>query len=233
MNRIALVTVRNEQPTIARLVKDLKHVVDVVLVVDDASTDQTAFVAQMAGAKVIRQRERLGIGPCLLRGYAEALALGGDTLLQIDAGGSHSATDGHYLLNILERRMVADCIVGSRFIRKAHYRGRPWRALLSRLMGTLCRWAVSGSEGADWTSGLRVFNRRALQTILDHPPTEKMHAFQMAVLGVLWRNNLVVEERPIHYTAGRSSLRWRDAIEASNTLLSLANGLPAPRRVVA
>ena len=60
-----------------------------VLVVDDGSTDDTAAVAEAAGARVIRQVPNQGKGAALRAGFRLALDEGWDAVLTLDADGQH------------------------------------------------------------------------------------------------------------------------------------------------
>lgn len=66
-----------------------------VLVVDDASTDQTAQLAEQAGARVIRLVQNSGKGGALTRGVKQAQ---GDILLLLDGDLGKTAGDGRQLL---------------------------------------------------------------------------------------------------------------------------------------
>ncbi|TMK82640.1 MAG: glycosyltransferase, partial [Actinobacteria bacterium] len=69
----ALVPARNEAARIGETVRALRSVPDVgeVIVIDDASTDDTAVRATEAGAAVLRLAARRGKGGALLAGLAK------------------------------------------------------------------------------------------------------------------------------------------------------------------
>lgn len=66
----AIVPARNEAARIRATVTALQGIVDEVLVVDDASDDDTGAIAREAGARVVRQPRRSGKGAALRRGLA-------------------------------------------------------------------------------------------------------------------------------------------------------------------
>ncbi len=70
------------------VVKALKYLPDVI-VVDDASTDETAARAEAAGAAVIRRRVNGGKSAALNEGFKYALAYGFDAVIAMDADGFH------------------------------------------------------------------------------------------------------------------------------------------------
>jgi glycosyltransferase involved in cell wall biosynthesis len=83
---IALVPAYEEGPRIGRVVEAaLRHLP--VLVVDDGSTDDTAAVAEAAGARVLRQVPNAGKGAALRAGLRVALDEGWDAVVTLDADG--------------------------------------------------------------------------------------------------------------------------------------------------
>ncbi len=81
-HRIAVVVPAfNEAGKIARTIRSIPGFVDHVLVVDDASADDTARRAtrtRRRGMEVIRHARNQGVGAAIASGYARALALGAD-----------------------------------------------------------------------------------------------------------------------------------------------------------
>lgn len=84
---------------------------DEVVVVDDGSTDDTARLAEAAGARVVRLTPNRGKGIALRRGLAEAR---GDVLVLLDADGQDAPEDIPALLAALEDGVTM--VVGSRFL---------------------------------------------------------------------------------------------------------------------
>lgn len=211
----ALVTTYNEADTIGQLVAGLREHVDHVLVVDDPrTTDNTEQVAAAFGASTLVDIDAHGIGPCLIAGLRY---LRGQRVVVIDAGGSHSASCIPGML-----RMEAwDVVIGSRFTTGARYIGNPRRARLSRTYAKACN-RKTGRSISDWTSGYRVYSPKAVAAILARPPTAKMHGWQPQALAACLAAGCVVGERPITYTAGRSSMNRKVAWEAVQALRGLS-----------
>lgn len=183
-----------------------------VIVVDDASDDETAYVARHAGARVKAHVLRVGIGPSLVEGWRMALEAGSDAILQIDAGGSHDPGSAPVLVARLE---YADLVIGSRFCFGATYRGNKRRALMSRLAAAACNWRYGDGDAlADWTSGYRAFTSGAIGYLAHQPYRAAMHGWQIEVLLHARRSGMKVLEAPITYLAGRSSFNRRVAREA-------------------
>lgn len=87
----------------------------VPVVVDDGSSDDTAVLAEKAGALVVRHPRNLGQGEGLRTGFAAARALGADVVVTMDADGQHDPAQ----LPDLVGPVVAgesDYVQGSRFL---------------------------------------------------------------------------------------------------------------------
>ena len=80
-----------------------------VLVVNDGSTDNTAAVAQSAGARVLYHPYSKGNGAAIKTG---ARAASGDVIVFMDADGQHDPADISRLLTELEQGY--DMVVGAR-----------------------------------------------------------------------------------------------------------------------
>ena len=132
MTTAAIITTRNEEDTIGPLVTALKSHYD-VLVIDDASEDDTYNVALNAGAMARPHLLRTGIGPSLMEGWRWALGRGADSIVQLDAGGSHDPAEAGRLVSALQD---FDMVIGSRFLPGSGYIGNVKRAALT----PLCNW---------------------------------------------------------------------------------------------
>lgn len=214
MSIVACVTTRNEKSTIIDLVHSLHQYVNRVVVVDADSSDGTAVLARAAGATVIQLPTKLAIGPSLMIAWQHALEA--ERVVQIDAGGSHDPQDIPTLL-----KETSDIVIGSRFTEGGRYHGgRAWRSAGSRVAAHLCSVAT-GVTIADWTSGFRVFDQKAIRFLARQTYQAKMHGWQIEVLGKALNQGLTVTEAPITYTAGRSSFNLSTVREVYSTWLRL------------
>lgn len=99
MSVVALIPAHDEAARIAATVRGARSIagVDRVFVVDDASTDGTAQIAQDAGADVLRLLSNVGKGAALDEGLAH-IRDGADVLLLLDGDLDDSAAQGGLLL---------------------------------------------------------------------------------------------------------------------------------------
>jgi glycosyltransferase involved in cell wall biosynthesis len=108
----AIIPALDEEEALAYLLPEIaRDRVDLVIVVDNGSTDRTAEVARAAGARVVRE-ERRGYGYACAAGVAAA-GEAYDTLLFMDGDGSCDPADIPSLLAPLVQD-EADLVLGSR-----------------------------------------------------------------------------------------------------------------------
>ncbi len=157
--RVAVVVpAYNEGPAIANVVRSLVPRCDWCIVVDDGSRDDTAQVAQAAGARVLTHVVNRGAGAATLTGIRDALRLGADVIVTFDADGQHDTGDLDTMVAPV-REGRADLVLGSRFLGTA-IGMPPLRRLLLR-GGVVFTRMLSGLWISDVTTGLRAFSRRA------------------------------------------------------------------------
>ncbi len=152
---LALIPAHNEAPRIAPVIEGAARHLP-VLVVDDGSSDDTASVAEAAGARVVRQPANLGKGEALKAGFRRALAEGADAVVTLDADGQHDPAEIPTFLAAQERT-GAELVIGARDFGEMP----PARRLANTLGGHVLRWAT-GREIPDNQSGYRLVGRRLM-----------------------------------------------------------------------
>ena len=148
----------NERATIGTVVSQLATHASwfEVLVVDDGSTDDTAILAEQAGATVIRHPYNKGNGAAVKSGIRAAR---GQFILIIDADGQHRPEDAVRLVRELG---VYDLVVGARAaVTQATTGRRLGNAVLNGLASYL-----TGRPIPDLTSGFRGARRSGLREFL-------------------------------------------------------------------
>ncbi len=157
----------NESATIADVAARAARQVELVVVVDDGSTDGTA--AALAGLPVtlLRNDQNLGKGESLWRGMRHALGLGVAGVVTLDGDGQHTPEEIPRLL-AEARAHPGEIVVGARtFGRDAAPRAR---YLANRVADFWIGWAA-GQRLADSQSGFRVYPAALLRQVeVKHGP---------------------------------------------------------------
>ncbi len=155
---IAVIPAFNEDRFIASVVIKARRHVDQVLVVDDGSQDETAWLAECAGAEVIRQANG-GKAAALNTGLAAAQGRGAAAVVLLDGDGQHDPNDIPRLLAPIQAG-AADLVVGSRFMGLPSNTPR-WRIVGQHALTAITN-AASGVPLSDSQSGFRALSQRAL-----------------------------------------------------------------------
>jgi glycosyltransferase involved in cell wall biosynthesis len=215
-----LIPARNEAPRIASVVRGVREVAPdaPVVVVVNGTTDDTAEVAERAGAEVIHAEP--GYGTALLAGYKHALERPDtDWVVQMDADGQHPAQAIPDLRAALD---VHDVVVGSRFApgggSPGWQRRRRWTIAA---LGVATR-ALTGCPVRDVSSGFQALSRPAIEHLND---TFSVDLTDANVLARLHRAGLAMGEVGVQMPqrAGGQSMHGgiSSAIYAGKTLLAV------------
>ncbi|HZQ99544.1 MAG TPA: glycosyltransferase family 2 protein [Chloroflexota bacterium] len=151
----------NEERNIGSLVIQARRWASEVVVVDDGSTDETALIAEEAGATVIRHAENQGKGAALNSAFGVALGRDADVLVVMDGDGQHRA-EGIPNVAAPVLKGEADIVVGSRHLQEG---GIPRVRRVGQTMVTAATNLGSGVNVTDSQSGFRAFSRKALESM--------------------------------------------------------------------
>ncbi len=179
----------NEEKYIGSVVLQARRYADEVMVVDDGSTDQTARIAELAGATVIRHGENKGYGVAIQRIIAEAEKRGADTLVLLDADSQHDPNDIPSFLKAISAGN--DLVIGCRKIRRGNIPlwRRSGQNVLLFLTNILSRGKLSDTE-----SGFRAFSRKAVSQL---KLKESGMAVSAETISVATAEGLKIAEVPI------------------------------------
>jgi glycosyltransferase involved in cell wall biosynthesis len=219
---IALIPAYNEAASLPVVVDELRRSVpsSVIVVVDDASSDETPAILDRLGVRRLRLRQRLGVGGAVRAGLRYAWRLGHDIVVRVDGDGQHAASDIPQLLEPI-RAGRADVTRGTRY-RTGGNEDPPRLRRASLGILARCLSFVTKQQVTDPTSGFWAFGPRAVRFLAAHHPSgypePELHL-------LLSRNGLRVEEVPIRMRdrlGGRTSLtRLRTGHLLARTLLAL------------
>ena len=219
-----LVPTYNESASLPRLLARIAAAapeVD-VLVIDDASPDGTADLAErLADAdpriSVLRRSGKEGLGRAYRAGYAVALERGYRLVVQMDADGSHPPETLPEMLALASASPAADLVIGSRWV--AGGRTVDWsagRERLSRLANGYAR-RILRLAVADLTAGYRVYRAEALRRLDLAAVRSHGYYFQVEMTVRVVEAGGVVVEVPIVFAerdAGVSKMTFGIILEA-------------------
>lgn len=162
MRVIAIIPAYNESTTIQRVITAVQAVVDDVVVVDDGSTDDTAQWSRACGVTVVSHPVNCGLGAALATGMMVARLRNADIAVTFDADGQLFPSDIQTMILPLKNK-VADVVIGSRFLTNQSV--IPLLRRFYNAVGNVITWGLFEIWTSDSQSGIRAFNRHALEQI--------------------------------------------------------------------
>jgi glycosyltransferase involved in cell wall biosynthesis len=157
---LAIIPAYSEGEFIGDVVRGVLQHVQKVLVVDDGSPDDTARVAEAAGARVIRHSANRGKGAAIKTGLERAAAEA-PFLLFLDGDGQHDPSDIPAFFDAINES-GADLIVGNRM---TNIKAMP---VVRRLTNKFMSWqigAICGVPLPDSQCGFRLVRRELLPVL--------------------------------------------------------------------
>jgi dolichol-phosphate mannosyltransferase len=201
-----------------------------VLFVDDNSPDGTGAILDAIAAKeprvsVLHREKKEGLGRAYVAGFAKALEMGAERVVEMDCDFSHDPADIKRMLEAVEN---ADVVVGSRYVKGGKCVGWPFkRWLISRCGGIFIRM-VLGVPVKDPTGGFKCFRRSALEALGDFSCIKSFgYSFQMEMNFRMSRMGLKIVEIPITFAerrAGKSKISGSIAAETLKLVFKMRFG---------
>jgi glycosyltransferase involved in cell wall biosynthesis len=156
----------NAARTLAPCVADVpRDLVDEIILVDDASRDDTVAIARELGLTVVVHPENLGYGGNQKTCYREALRRGADIVVMVHPDHQYDPQVIPQLLEpLLEGR--ADAVFGSRMLGGGvREGGMPWWKVVGNVALTKIENAVFGLRLTEYHSGFRAYSRAYLEGV--------------------------------------------------------------------
>lgn len=210
-------------PLITKALFDLNIPGLEILVVDDNSPDGTGQDAEELShqydekIKVLHRQEKNGLGPAYLAGFQQAIALGAELIVQMDADGSHQP---HYLHTMLELIQNKDVVLGSRFMKGGGV-DKKWsfyRKALSIWANRIYTPAILSLPVYDATGGFKMWRRETLMGMGLDRIKSNGYVFQVEMTYVAFRLGYQIGEFPVYFpdrTIGESKMSSKVALEAA------------------
>ena len=175
-----------------------------VLIVDDNSPDGTGAVAETLAQRfpgIVHVRHRAnkeGLGRAYLDGFAIALDMGADYIIQMDADFSHPSTAIPQMLSLMSENAV---VVGSRYVKGGELdeRWSWWRRFLSWWANEVWSRTFLGLHARDITAGFKCWRRETLIGIGLDRVGSNGYAFQVEMAYLTERLGYRVTEIPIYF----------------------------------
>ena len=218
---LVIVPTYDEAQNIAEITQRLRVAVPTahLLIVDDASPDGTGDIADSLAegdpqVHVLHRTTKSGLGGAYIAGFRWAGEHDFDTVVEMDADGSHAPEE---LPRLLAALRGADLVLGSRWVAGGEVRNWPRsRLLLSQAGNAYARRALR-LPLRDATAGYRAYRRHVLDAIPLDAVSSQGYCFQVDLAWQTWLAGFEVIEVPITFTErerGRSKMSRAIVFEA-------------------
>jgi len=219
---VVVIPTFNEAQNLELLLPQLLPLDFDILIVDDSSQDGTVAVAERidAGAgriSILSRPSKMGLGSAYIQGFRQSLAAGYETLIQMDADGSHRVADLHQMIAVAINSPSQDLFIGARWIPGGKVEN--WskhRDLLYRGDNRYSKLAL-GTNVNDMTAGFRIYRAALLRKMNLEGISSQGYSFQIEMTREALRVGAKVREVPITFierTIGKSKMSSEIVVEA-------------------
>jgi glycosyltransferase involved in cell wall biosynthesis len=156
----------NAAKTLVNTYNEIPHdIVDEVLLVDDASTDETIAVAKQMGLKFISHEKNKGYGGNQKTCYEAALTEGADIIIMLHPDYQYTPKLIGAMAHLLDSGEF-DIVLGSRILGgKAIKGGMPLYKYIFNRMLTLAQNILMGAKLSEYHTGYRAYTKEVLERL--------------------------------------------------------------------
>jgi glycosyltransferase involved in cell wall biosynthesis len=213
--RIAVVMpAYNAEKTLEKTVRALPAIVDIKILVDDSSSDNTARLSEKLGVQTFIHDSNYGYGRNQQTCYREALAAGADIVVMVHPDYQYNPALVSAMADMIASG-VYDVVLGSRIIGGGALKGGMprYKYIANRLL-TAFQNLFLGVKLSEYHTGFRAFSREVLQTL---PLLENSDDFvfdnQMLAQSVMFGFRIGEISCPTSYFEEASSINFRRSVK--------------------
>jgi glycosyltransferase involved in cell wall biosynthesis len=227
--RIAVVMpAYNAEKTLEKTVHELSDLVDIKILVDDSSKDQTAALSRRLGVQTFVHDANYGYGRNQQTCYREALAAGADIVVMVHPDYQYTPSLVPAMAGMVASG-VYDMVLGSRILGAGALKGgMPLYKYISNRFLTGFQNLLLGVKLSEYHTGFRAFSRQLLETL---PLLENSDDFvfdnQMIAQAVMFGFRIGEISCPTKYFEEASSINFRRSVEYGFGVLGTSFGFVA------
>ena len=204
----------NAEKTLEKTVRCLPSVVDIKILVDDSSRDNTAVLSEKLGVQTFIHDSNYGYGRNQQTCYREALAAGADIVVMVHPDYQYNPALVSAMADMVASG-VYDVVLGSRIIGGGALRGgMPLYKYIANRLLTAFQNLFLGVKLSEYHTGFRAFSREVLQTL---PLLENSDDFvfdnQMIAQSVMFGYRIGEISCPTRYFEDASSINFRRSVK--------------------
>ena len=214
---IVVMPAYNAAQTLQRTYDDVmaQGIVDLIILVDDASQDNTAEIAKtLPNVEVCIHDCNRGYGANQKTCYRLALEMGGDIVIMVHPDYQYTPMLIPAMAALIGNGLYS-CVLGSRILGGYALKGGmpPWKYVANRFL-TLAENILMGTKLSEYHTGYRAFSRQLLEELpLDANSDDFVFDNQM-LAQIIWLGHTIAEVScPTKYFAEASSINFRRSMK--------------------
>lgn len=211
---VVIMPAYNAAKTLKMTYLALPHdVVDLVLLVDDGSTDETINIARELNLQIFLHNRNYGYGANQKTCYIEALNAGADIIVMVHPDYQYDPACLPDIIRPIETGQ-ADVVLGSRLMGKSPIeQGMPWWKYLGNRVLTKVENAFLNLTMSEYHTGYRAFSRRVLETINFRANSDGFIFDQEVIMQTVEAEFRIAEVSvPVRYFPEASSASFVDSV---------------------
>jgi glycosyltransferase involved in cell wall biosynthesis len=214
---IVVMPAYNAEKTLRRTYDEVmaQNVVDLVVVVDDASHDDTAAVAAKLPHTVVEVHpENRGYGANQKTCYKLALEQGADIVIMVHPDYQYTPKLIPAMVSMIGNGLY-DCVLGSRILGGYALKGdMPWWKYVANRFLTFAENVLTGAKLSEYHTGYRAFSRRLLEQLPLEANSDDFVFDNQMLAQILWFGHTIAEVScPTKYFAEASSINFSRSIK--------------------
>jgi glycosyltransferase involved in cell wall biosynthesis len=224
--RIAVVMpAYNAERTLEKTVRALPGIVDIKILVDDSSNDNTALLSEKLGVQTFIHDKNYGYGRNQQTCYREALNAGADIVVMVHPDYQYTPALVSAMAGMVSSG-VYDVVLGSRILGAGALKGgMPLYKYVANRLLTAFQNIFLGVKLSEYHTGFRAFSREVLQTL---PLLENSDDFvfdnQMLAQSVMFGYRIGEISCPTSYFAEASSISFKRSVQYGLGVLTTTAG---------
>ncbi|MFZ1083587.1 MAG: glycosyltransferase family 2 protein [Terracidiphilus sp.] len=220
--RIAVVMpAYNAEKTLEQTVRELSDVVDIRILVDDCSRDQTAALSKKLGVLTFVHNANYGYGRNQQTCYREALAAGAEIVVMVHPDYQYTPTLVPAIAGMVASGAY-DMALGSRILGAGALKGgMPLYKYIANRILTAIENIFLGVKLSEYHTGFRAFSRELLETLpLQENSDDFVFDNQMIAQAVIFGFHIGEISCPTRYFEEASSINFRRSVKYGFGVLS-------------
>ncbi len=205
----------NAALTLERTYREIPHdIVDEVVLVDDASSDDTLEVGRKLGiTHLVKHEKNKGYGGNQKTCYNKAIELGADIVIMLHPDYQYTPKLIPAMVTLISSGLYP-VVLGSRILGKGALKGgMPFHKYISNRLLTFAENILLNEKLSEYHTGYRAYSREVLQTI-NYPENSDNFVFDNQVLSQIIFHRFQIAEItcPTRYFKEASSINFRNSV---------------------